>query len=71
MMENNSYRRLTRSTTDRRIAGVCGGLAKYLNIDPTVVRIIFLVALICGSIGFWAYLIVWIAAPEDNLIENK
>lgn len=65
------YKRLTRSTTDRRIAGVCGGLAKYLNIDPTVVRIIFLVALICGSIGFWAYLIVWIAAPEDNMIENK
>lgn len=70
MMENNSYRRLTRSTTDRRIAGVCGGLAKYLNIDPTVVRIIFLVALLCGSVGFWAYLIVWIAAPEDNLIEK-
>ena len=66
MMENNSYRRLTRSTTDRRIAGVCGGLAKYLNIDPTVVRIIFLVARLCGSLGFWAYLIVWIAAPEDN-----
>ena len=65
-MENNSDRRLTRSTTDRRIAGVCGGLAKYLNIDPTVVRIIFLVALLCGSLGFWAYLIVWIAAPEDN-----
>ncbi len=62
----DNYRRLTRSTTDRRIAGVCGGLAKYLNIDPTVVRIIFLIALICGSIGFWAYLIVWIAAPEET-----
>ena len=70
-MESNSYRRLTRSTTDRKIAGVCGGLAKYLNVDPTVVRIIFLIALICGSIGFWAYLIVWIAAPEDNRLENK
>lgn len=69
-MENNSYRRLTRSTTDRKIAGVCGGLAKYLNIDPTVVRIIFLIALLSASFGFWAYLIVWIAAPEDNLIEN-
>lgn len=65
-MDNNSYRRLMRSTTDRRIAGVCGGIAKYLNVDPTVVRIIFLVALLCGSVGFWAYLIVWIAAPEDN-----
>ena len=60
------YKRLLRSTTDKRIAGVCGGLAEYLNIDPTVVRIIFLVALLCGSFGFWAYLIVWIAAPSQN-----
>ena len=70
MENNNNYRRLTRSTTDRHIAGVCGGIAKYLNIDPTVVRILFLIALIFGSLGFWAYLIVWIAAPEDNLIEQ-
>ena len=66
----DSYRRLTRSTTDRRIAGVCGGIAKYLNIDPTVVRILFLIALLFGSLGFWAYLIVWLAAPEDNRIEQ-
>ena len=63
-MEN--YKRLTRSTTDRRIAGVCGGIARYLNIDPTVVRIIFLISILFGFIGVWAYLIVWIAAPEDN-----
>ena len=67
----DNYKRLTRSTTDRRIAGVCGGVAKYLNVDPTVVRILFLIALICGSLGFWAYLIIWIAAPEDNRIENN
>ncbi len=66
----DSYKRLMRSTTDRRIAGVCGGLARYLNIDPTVVRIIFLIALLCGSFGFWAYLIIWIAAPEDNRLEK-
>ncbi len=65
-MENNSYRKLTRSLTDRKIAGVCGGLAKYLNVDPTVVRILFLIALFCGSLGFWAYVIVWIAAPEEG-----
>ena len=70
-MENNSYRRLMRSVTDRKIAGVCGGLAKYLNVDPTVVRIVFLIALICGSLGFWAYIIVWIAAPEENRLENQ
>ena len=66
----DNYRKLTRSTTDRRIAGVCGGLAKYLNVDPTVVRILFLLALICGSLGFWAYLIIWIAAPEDNRLDQ-
>ena len=64
-MEN--YKRLTRSTTDRRIAGVCGGIARYLNIDPTVVRIIFLISILFGF-GVWAYLIVWIAAPEDNAL---
>ncbi len=69
-MENNTYRRLTRSTTDRKIAGVCGGIANYLNIDPVVVRIIFLLALLCGTFGFWAYLIVWIAAPDDNRIDR-
>lgn len=59
-----SYKKLTRSAADKKIAGVCGGVARYLDCDPTVVRIIFLIALICGSLGFWAYLIIWIAAPE-------
>ena len=67
----DNYKRLTRSTTDRRIAGVCGGVAKYLNIDPTVVRILFLIALIFGTFGFWAYLIIWIAAPEDNRLNPR
>ena len=70
-MENNNYRRLTRSTADRRIAGVCGGLAKYLSVDPTVLRIIFLITAIFGGIGLWAYLIIWLVAPEDNMIENR
>lgn len=70
MENNNNIRRLTRSTTDRKIAGVCGGLAKYLSVDPTVMRILFLIALLCGSLGFWAYIIVWIAAPEDNALEQ-
>lgn len=68
-MEDN-VRKLTRSTTERRIADVCGGIAKYLNVDVTVVRILFLIALLCGSLGFWAYLIVWIAAPEDNRLHQ-
>ncbi len=69
-MKEYPYRKLTRSVTDRRIAGVCGGLAKYLNIDPIVVRILFLIALLLGSFGFWAYIIVWIVAPEENRLEK-
>ena len=62
---DNNYVRFTRSTTDRRIAGVCGGLAKYLDIDPTVVRIIFLVLLFMVGGGLLIYLIIWICAPEE------
>jgi len=63
------YRRLYRSRTDRKIAGVCGGLAQYLNVDPTVVRIIFLILLLIGGGGLLIYLIIWICAPdEDNML---
>jgi phage shock protein PspC (stress-responsive transcriptional regulator) len=62
---NMSYKKLTRSRTDKKIAGVCGGVAQYMECDPTVVRIIFLIALLCGSLGFWAYLIIWLVAPEE------
>ncbi len=63
------YRRLYRSCTDRKIAGVCGGLAQYLNVDPTVVRIIFLILLFIGGGGLLIYLIIWICAPnEDNML---
>lgn len=67
-MENN-VKKLMRSTSNRKIAGVCGGVADYLNVDVTVVRIIFLIALICGSFGGWAYLIIWCCAPEDNRLQ--
>lgn len=61
------YKRLTRSVTDRKIAGVCGGLAKYLNVDPTVVRIIFLILLLVGGGGGLIYLIIWLCAPEEDM----
>ncbi len=40
------------SSTDKKIAGVCGGIAEYFNIDPLIVRVLFLVFAICGSLGF-------------------
>jgi len=67
----DNYKRLTRSITNRRIAGVCGGVAEYLNIDPVVVRILFLAGALFGTMGFWLYLIIWIAAPEDQNMLNR
>ena len=58
-------RRLYRSTTDKMIAGVCGGIAEYFKIDPTIVRVIAVILLIAGSAGFWAYLILWIVVPKN------
>ena len=63
-----AYRKLVRTKEDSKIAGVCGGLAQYFDVDPTVVRIIFLIMLLMGSLGFWVYLIIWIVAPLDSKI---
>lgn len=64
-------KKLYRSKTDKKIAGVCGGLAEYFDIDATVVRIIFLILLLPGGFpGLIPYLILWAVVPEkpDTLI---
>lgn len=57
--------KLYRSKTDRRIAGVCGGLAEYFNTDPLLVRILFFVFALCATTGAWAYLLLWLLVPEE------
>jgi phage shock protein C len=62
--------RLIRSRTDRKIAGVCGGLADYLAIDSTVVRLVWtILTIIPGAIvlGVIAYLVAWFIIPERPL----
>lgn len=54
---------LTRSTTDRRIGGVAGGLAAYFGIDPTLVRVAWVVAGFMGW-GILAYVILWVVLPQ-------
>ena len=63
---NTGYKQLTRSTTDRMIAGVCGGIAQYANIDPTVVRLlaVLLFFLGMGPGIILAYFIMMIIIPE-------
>lgn len=60
---NKPARKFYRNPFDKTIAGVCSGLARYLNIDTLLVRILFVVAFLMGSAGFWIYIILWIAAP--------
>jgi len=58
-------KRLYRSRTDRKIAGVCGGLAEYFNIDPVIPRIVFVILLLPGGLpGFLPYIILWLVVPE-------
>ena len=64
-------RKLYRDTDDVRIAGVCSGLALYFDIDTALVRILMLVALLAGSAGFWAYVILWIAVPKATTPAQK
>ena len=62
-------KRIYRSKTERMIAGVCGGLAEYINIDPTIVRIIWALIALSGA-GVMLYLICALIIPEkpDNTI---
>jgi len=59
-------KKLFRSTDDRKIAGICGGLGEYLDVDPLIFRIIFLFLLLCGGSGFLLYLIMWLLMPEKK-----
>lgn len=62
-------KKLYRSRTDKKIAGVCGGLAEYLNVDATILRIIFVVLLLPGGFpGLLPYVILWLFVPYKPLI---
>ncbi len=62
------YKKLYRSVTDKMIGGVCGGLAEYFAIDPVIVRLIFVLAVIFGGSGILAYIILWIIIPQKPFI---
>ena len=56
---------LMRSSSDRIIGGVCGGLARYFNIDSAIVRLVFVLAVLSG-ISPLVYLVLWIVMPEEK-----
>ena len=57
-------KRLYRSVADRKLGGVCGGLAEYFDLDPTILRVLWLLAFFLGGVGGFAYIICWIAIPQ-------
>ena len=58
--------RLYRSYKNSVIGGVCGGIGEYLNTDPVLFRILFVVAFLVGGSGLLAYIILWIVIPADE-----
>jgi phage shock protein PspC (stress-responsive transcriptional regulator) len=66
---SSSGRRLTRSIVDRKIGGVCGGIAAYLDVDSTAVRVVWVVLAIvpgCVVMGVLAYFVAWLIMPEPT-----
>lgn len=62
---NQSYKKLWRSRTFRKIAGVCGGLGVYFGVDPVWMRIIFVIFFLVGGTAFLAYILLWIIIPLE------
>ena len=67
-MQYDSPKRLKRSRNDRMLAGVCGGIADYMLVDPTIVRLVFALATFFTVVfpGVLIYLIMWIVVPKER-----
>jgi phage shock protein PspC (stress-responsive transcriptional regulator) len=64
-----SRKPLQRPRINRKIAGVCAGFAEYLDLDPTLVRVVWVTLVIFGGCGLLAYIIAWIIMPEEPLAQ--
>jgi len=62
-----SSKRLMRSSTDKKLGGVCAGVGAYLDLDVTLVRVLWVLAFFCGGTGLLLYVILWIVLPVEPL----
>lgn len=58
-------KRLYKSSTDKKVCGVCGGIANYFDVDPTVIRLIWVIFILAGGSGLIAYIIAAIIMPDE------
>ena len=61
---NMHEKRLYRQPKEKMVAGICTGLGDYFEIDPVIARVLFVLALFMGTMGFWLYIILWIIIPN-------
>jgi len=57
-------KRLYRQPKDKMIGGVCMGLSEYFDIDPVIIRVLFVITFFMGTMGFWLYILLWIIIPK-------
>jgi phage shock protein C len=60
---NPPAKRLMRSSRDKKLGGVCAGVAEYFDLDPTIVRVVWLLAVLFGGTGLLIYIVLWIVLP--------
>lgn len=63
-------KKLMRSTSDEMIGGVCAGIANYLDIDPTIVRVVFALVALANGAGVLAYIVLWVIMPPEGAEEG-
>ena len=66
MTDQPAARELRRSTDDRMLAGVAGGIARYMNVDVTLVRVIIAALTLLNGVGLALYIAAWLLIPEDG-----
>jgi phage shock protein C len=68
VLKMNDFRRLYRSRSNRVIAGVCGGIGDYFNIDPVIIRLVMIFII---PAAFWVYIVMWLVIPESPIVYKE
>lgn len=68
--KKSSFSRLYRSEKNKMIAGVCGGLGEFFGIDPSIVRLLFILIIIFGGSGILLYIVLWIILPTESAVKG-
>ncbi|MCL4304413.1 PspC domain-containing protein [bacterium] len=64
--QSGTVKRLRRSSSDKKIAGICGGFGDYFKVDSTLIRVLWILAVLFFGTGLLLYLILWIVVPLDG-----